>query len=58
VVVTIVLSVLLTSVAIAIDRRAGDEGSTATSAQLRSQFLVTTARMFASAPLFGVGVGR
>ncbi len=25
---------------------------------LRSQFLLTSARMFASAPVFGVGVGR
>ena len=34
------------------------EGSAAQSANLRSQFLLTSARMFASAPVFGVGVGQ
>jgi O-antigen ligase len=34
------------------------EGSAEQSVNLRSQFLLTSARMFASAPVFGVGVGR
>jgi O-antigen ligase len=34
------------------------EGSAGQSANLRSQFLLTSGRMFASAPVFGVGVGR
>lgn len=34
------------------------EGSAGQSVNLRSQFLLTSARMFASAPVFGVGVGR
>jgi hypothetical protein len=33
-------------------------GSAGRAVSLRSQFLETTARMFASAPVFGVGVGR
>ena len=33
-------------------------GSASQSANLRSQFLLTSARMFASAPIFGVGIGR
>ena len=34
------------------------EGSAGQSVNLRSQFLLTSARMFVSAPVFGVGVGR
>jgi len=34
------------------------EGSAGQSVSLRSQFLLTSARMFASAPVFGVGIGR
>lgn len=34
------------------------QGSAGRAASLRSQFLETTARMFVSAPLYGVGVGR
>ena len=34
------------------------EGSAEQSVNLRSQFLLTSARIFASAPVFGVGVGR
>jgi O-antigen ligase len=52
------LAVVLVAGAIASDWRTGEAGSTAMSARLRSQFLVTTARMFASAPMWGVGVGR
>jgi O-antigen ligase len=36
----------------------GVEGSVEQSMNLRSQFFLTSARMFASAPVFGVGVGR
>lgn len=53
-----VLAVVLVAGAIASDWRASDTGTTAMSARLRSQFLITTGRMFASAPIFGVGVGR
>ncbi len=52
------LAAVLLAGTIASDWRGGDKGSTARSAQLRSQFLATSARMFASAPLSGVGVGR
>jgi len=52
------LALLLVAGAIASDWRAGDTGSTSMSARLRSQFLVATVRMFASAPTFGVGIGR
>jgi hypothetical protein len=40
------------------DPEAATEGSAEQSVNLRSQFLLTSARMFASAPAFGVGVGR
>jgi O-antigen ligase len=36
----------------------GTEGSAEQSVNLRSQFLLTSARMFAAEPAFGVGVGR
>ena len=52
------LAALLLAGTIASDWRGGDKGSTARSAQLRSQFLATSGRMIASAPLFGVGTGR
>jgi hypothetical protein len=52
------LTIALVAGAIASDWRTGETGSTAMSARLRSQFIVTTARMFASAPVWGVGVGR
>jgi len=42
-----------------VSARGGDErGSAARAVRLRSQFSETSARMFASAPIFGVGVGR
>jgi len=41
-----------------VDPESQVEGSASQSANLRSQFLVTSARMFASAPVSGVGVGR
>ncbi len=53
-----VLVVVLVGGAITSDWRATDTGTIAMSARLRSQFLVTPVRRFASAPLFGVGVGR
>ena len=43
---------------ILVDPQSEDKGSAERSVNLRSQFLVTSARMFASAPVFGVGVGR
>ena len=52
------LALLLVAGAIASDWRASATGSTSTSARLRSQFLVATVGMFASAPIFGVGIGR
>ena len=52
------LVLLLVAGAIASDWRASATGSTSTSARLRSQFIVATVRMFASAPVFGVGIGR
>jgi len=41
-----------------VDPQSEVEGSAEQSVNLRSQFLLTSARMFASAPVFGVGVGR
>ena len=41
-----------------VDPQSETEGSAEQSVNLRSQFLLTSARMFASAPAFGVGVGR
>jgi hypothetical protein len=43
---------------ILVDPQSQVEGSAEQSVNLRSQFLVTSARMFTSAPVFGVGVGR
>ncbi len=34
------------------------EGTASNALRLRSQFLITSARMFASAPVFGVGIGH
>ena len=42
--------------AAAADRQ--DQGTAASALSMRAQFLVTSARMFASAPVFGVGVGH
>jgi O-antigen ligase len=41
-----------------LDPESGTGGSAEQSVNLRSQFLLTSARMFASAPVLGVGVGR
>lgn len=35
-----------------------EQGTASNALRLRSQFLVTSARMFASAPMFGVGIGH
>jgi O-antigen ligase len=52
------MSVLAVAGAATVDWQSDVQGSAARSAQLRSQFTETSARMFASAPVFGVGVGR
>ena len=49
---------LVLSLAITMDRGLDGQGGVRQSASLRSQFLQTSARMFASSPLFGVGVGH
>jgi O-antigen ligase len=59
----VVLAALLFLVAmlaagIVVDPQSQADGSAGQSANLRSQFLLTSARMLASAPVFGVGVGR
>jgi hypothetical protein len=41
-----------------VDPQSEADGSAEQSFNLRSQFLLTSARMFGSAPVFGVGVGR
>lgn len=51
------LATMLTA-GLLMDPEAATEGSAGQSVNLRSQFLLTSARMFASAPAFGVGVGR
>jgi O-antigen ligase len=38
--------------------QSGEEGSARSALRMRSEFFVTSARMFASAPVFGVGVGH
>lgn len=52
------LSAVLVIAVAAMDWQPDVRGSAARSANLRSQFLDTTGRMFASAPLYGVGIGR
>src|SRR5262245_42047858 len=44
--------------AFTVDWQSDVQGSAANSARMRSQFMQTSARMFASAPVFGVGIGR
>ena len=48
----------LLAAGVLVDPQSQAEGSAEQSVNLRSQFLLTSARMFASAPGFGVGVGR
>ncbi len=52
----VAIGVVLALVAVA--RQPAGEGSAARSLGIRGQFLETSARMFASAPLLGVGIGR
>jgi O-antigen ligase len=52
------LVLLVIAGAFAVNWELDVQGSAANSARLRSQFTQTSARMFASAPLFGVGVGK
>jgi O-antigen ligase len=54
----VVVAALVVAGASAVDWRPDAEGSAVRAAGFRSQFLQTSARMFASAPVFGVGVGR
>ena len=54
----IAASLVVVAGAAAVDWQSDAQGSVARSAELRSQFMETSARMFASAPLLGVGVGR
>ena len=53
-----VLGAVLATAIAAMDWQPDVPGSAGRAANLRSQFLETTGRMFASAPLHGVGVGR
>ena len=53
-----VLGVVLLAGAATMDWQPDVRGSAGRAANLRSQFLETTARMFAAAPVSGVGVGR
>jgi O-antigen ligase len=48
----------MVAAAVLVDPQSEVQGSAGQSANLRSQFLLTSARMFASAPVFGIGVGR
>lgn len=52
------VAVLLVAGLATLDWQPDVRGSAGRAANLRSQFLDTTARMFASAPVFGVGTGR
>lgn len=55
--VTLVAVLLVAGIAM-MDWQPDVQGSAGRAANLRSQFFETTARMFASAPVFGVGTGR
>jgi O-antigen ligase len=55
---TAALTLLLIAGAFTVDWQSDVQGSAASSARMRSQFMQTSARMFASAPVFGVGIGR
>ncbi|MBI4263032.1 MAG: O-antigen ligase family protein [Acidobacteria bacterium] len=54
---SVLVAVLLAGVLMA-DWRTDVQGSAGQAVNLRSQFSATTARMFASAPVYGVGIGR
>ena len=53
-----VVSLVLLAAAATMDWQPDVRGSAGRAANLRSQFLATSVRMFASSPLSGVGVGR
>jgi O-antigen ligase len=55
---TAALMLLVIVGAFTVDWQSDVQGSAANSAKMRSQFMQTSARMFASAPVFGVGIGR
>jgi hypothetical protein len=52
------LTLLVVAGAFTVDWQSEVQGSAARSARLRSEFTQTSARMFSSAPLFGVGIGK
>jgi O-antigen ligase len=54
----VLVAVTTVGATIAAARQPAEPGSAMSALRMRSQFLVTSARMFASAPVFGVGVGR
>jgi hypothetical protein len=54
----VLLTCGLATAAVVGARQPADRGSAISALKIRSQFLVTSTRMFASAPVFGVGVGR
>ena len=57
-VATVLLTCGIASATIVAARQPENQGSAASALRMRSQFLLTSARMFASAPVFGVGLGR
>ena len=57
-VVLMIGAVLVAGATVSSAGRQAEQGSAAQSLRLRSHFLVTSARMLASAPAFGVGIGR
>ena len=52
------LLVVVISATVMVDRQPDAEGSAGRALNLRSQFSLTSARMFASSPMYGVGIGR
>jgi O-antigen ligase/polysaccharide polymerase Wzy-like membrane protein len=50
--------VLALAGAFTVDWQSDAQGSAASSVRLRSEFMQTSTRMFASAPVFGVGIGK
>jgi O-antigen ligase len=54
----IAASLVVIAGASAVDWQSDAQGSIARSAELRAQFMETSGRMFASAPVLGVGIGR
>jgi O-antigen ligase len=56
--VLVLLAIGVAGATIVAARQPGEPGSAMSALRMRSEFLVTSARMFASAPVFGVGIGR